>query len=121
MAATTSVLNLPSQPPYARESIAALTTAKGLTAATYNTTNTSASPYDAYSHTKRPEAALIQVKTSGGINWTIDSTTPTVGAVGFVNVVGDFIFLHSYASIAAFQCINTGAGDGATIEVCYFR
>lgn len=111
------------RPPYARESVGTLTTAKTLTAGTYNTTPTSADSYDRYSTTKRPEEAVIQVKTAA-INWTIDGTAPTATAgtdIGFISQAGDFITLGGYASIAGFQCINAVASNGAKIEVVYFR
>jgi hypothetical protein len=111
------------RPSYARESVGTLTTAKSLTAATYNTYPTSADGYDAYSTAKRPEEAVIQVK-AGAINWTIDGTAPTATAgtdVGFIAQAGDFITLGGYASISGFQCINAVASNGAKIEVVYFR
>lgn len=111
------------RPPYAREAITAITTAKTLTAATYNTAQTSADSYDRTSTTKRPEEALIQVKT-GAINWTVDGTAPTTLAstdIGFVSQAGDMITLYGYAAISGFKAINTVASSGASLEVVYFR
>jgi hypothetical protein len=111
------------RPPYAREAVGTLTSAKSLTESTYNTAPTSTDSYNRYATTKRPEEALIQVKT-GAINWTIDGTAPTAVAgtnVGFISQVGDMISLPGYASIAGFQCINSVASNGASVEVCYFR
>ena len=111
------------RPPYARESVGTLTSAKGLTAATYDTGVNVGSTYNHYDHVKHPEEATFQVKT-GAINWTIDGTTPTTTAttdVGYLANIGDFITISGYQSIKALQCINSVASSGASIEVVYFR
>lgn len=109
--------------PYARESVGTLTSAKALTAATYNVGQTSSDSYNRYDKVRRPEEALIQVK-SGAINWTIDGTAPTATAgtdVGFISSPGDLISLQGYGAIAGFQAINAVASNGAKVEVVYFR
>ena len=112
-----------SRPAYAREAVGTLTSAKGLTLATYDTGTNVSSPYNHYARVKHPEEALIQVKTAT-INWTVDGSTPTTTAttdVGFLAAVGDIISISGYQSIKAFQCINAVGSSGATIEVVYFR
>jgi hypothetical protein len=111
------------RPPYAREAVGTITSAKSLTAATYNTATANTDVYNRHSQTKRPEEALIQVKTAA-INWTINGTTPTTTAttdIGFVSQAGDIISLTGYAAISGFQCINAVASSGASVEVVYFR
>jgi hypothetical protein len=112
-----------SRPPYAGEAVSGLTTAKGFTAATYNSTPTSTDSYDRYSQTKRPEEAFVQFK-NAAVNWTIDGRTPTTTAttdVGFVHQAGDCITLVGNTAIVAFRAINSVASSGATVEVTYFR
>ena len=104
--------------PGASERITTFTSAKGLTAATYNLVQTVNDPYQ---KTRHPVAALVTVAV-GAMKWTSDGTTPTVTAgtaIGHIAGIGDLIPLTSYQEIQRFLAINEVASNGAVLDVTY--
>ena len=99
-----------------RERITVSSTAKALTASTYQIkASAAANQYGASDI--MPIGAEIQVQTEP-INFVKDGTTATA-LLGFVAAANDIIYLNSLQEIQRFSAIRNGASD-ATLEVLYF-
>ena len=102
----------------AREAITTMTTAKTLTAATYESRATAVGAFDGATS---PVGAVLNVKTAA-VNFTVDGTAPTATAgtdVGFYGNTGDTITLWGRSQVANFKAINAVNANGAILEVAY--
>lgn len=100
---------------YDHERIATLTSSTGLTTAKLQDDAASG-------RTKNAEQVQISVEVAS-IRYTVDGTTPTVGASGNGHVaeVGDIITITTWENIKAFRAINYTGSSGAELRVTYYR